>query len=160
MAVWSPSRLFAAAVVLALSAGAAGQSRQAQEHYQRGQRLQQNGMLGQAIAAYTQALDETPAYQDALRQRALAFREMGNAERALQDLNASLKLYPDDLDSLRNRAEIHLEAGRTREAIEKTIRAARISTYACHRSTRTGPPPMPRRAKLKRRSTITPQPSG
>ncbi len=56
MAVWSPSRLFAAAVVLALSAGAAGQSRQAQEHYQRGQRLQQNGMLGQAIAAYTHRL--------------------------------------------------------------------------------------------------------
>lgn len=83
-----------------------------------GNRLMQEAKYGEARGLYEQALENTPEGNRAPVMRGIAqsFALENNREAALEMLEKSLALAPDDSDTLRLIIDILLEAGRDEEA--------------------------------------------
>jgi tetratricopeptide (TPR) repeat protein len=62
-----------------------------------------------------------------LSQRAIAYRNLGKLKEALKDLDAAVKLSPEDADRCANRACVRLELGDARRALADTDRALKIN---------------------------------
>src|SRR5262249_17203501 len=73
----------------------------------RGDEAFAGGNCKEAIAAYTQALALNPGYAEAYNNRAYAYMRMQNYAPALRDLDEALRIRPDYLHALMNRADIH-----------------------------------------------------
>jgi tetratricopeptide (TPR) repeat protein len=64
-----------------------------------------------AVADFTEVLRQAPQTREALVLRAHASVNIGDADQALEDCEAALKLQPNDMDLLRFRANIYRKRG-------------------------------------------------
>lgn len=58
--------------------------------------------------------------------RGFAYHKMGNNEKALEDINYSLKLYPENSYAYKNRALVYLDIGKNKEACKELDRALKL----------------------------------
>ena len=79
-------KIVAGCLALAVMAcsGADGQE-QAEVHYDAGVELQENGQLSEAIAEYDLAIESQPALTSAYMNRGVAYKDLGETERAIQE---------------------------------------------------------------------------
>lgn len=83
-----------------------------------------------AIAAFTQAIAKAPAEPRYLVQRAGAYAATGQGAQAAADLDAAIRLKPDDVDTLIDRAELRLREGRKAGALADLGAAAQAAAPA------------------------------
>jgi tetratricopeptide (TPR) repeat protein len=76
----------------------------AQDHYNEGIRLKEQGRLLEAITAYDRALRVDPHYAAAFNNRGATYVNMGRHQEALKDLNNALRLKPELAEAYVNRA--------------------------------------------------------
>ena len=70
-----------------------------------------------AVAAYDQALSESPADAHLFHFRALAFLEKGDMARGFADLDQVIALRPDDPESYIKRADAYVDRGQDEQAL-------------------------------------------
>jgi hypothetical protein len=77
----------------------------------RGNVLQEQGRLAEAIACYEEALKQKPGYAEVLSCLGVAFKEAGRFEDSLTCFNEAIRLKPDFADARNNRAGLLLMMG-------------------------------------------------
>jgi tetratricopeptide (TPR) repeat protein len=82
----------------------------AEGHLDRGTLHHHQGDWGTAIAAYTLAINQYPAYLHAYNQRGVAYLAMGNTAKAAADFTRVIELVPEDPRSYFNRGMAHSTA--------------------------------------------------
>jgi tetratricopeptide (TPR) repeat protein len=83
--------------------------KQAKEAYDKGQ-------VEEAIRLYTEAIELNPKYTDAYFQRSAMYRERGQWDKELEDLNSTLACDKNHVGALRRRAERYFYAGQYLDA--------------------------------------------
>ena len=73
-----------------------GESGQAEEHFNAGVGLQEEGNLQEAIAEYDEAIRLDPDLALAYFNRGKAFRDIGQPQSAIEDLDESIRLGPEN----------------------------------------------------------------
>ena len=81
---------------LALVLASCGGLSEAEEHYNTGVGLQEQGLFEEAIADYDEAIRLTPEDADAYNNRGNAHDELGQYERAIEDYDEAIRLIPQD----------------------------------------------------------------
>jgi len=76
------------------------------EAWKRGDEAYDGGNCKQAIEAYTHAIALNPDYAEAYNNRAYTYMRMQNYAPALMDLDQALRIRPDYVHALMNRADI------------------------------------------------------
>src|SRR5437868_2630497 len=94
-------------------------SKKSQAAYQRGVKADQAGRRDEAIAAYTEAIQEDESNADAWRARSKDFVATGENEKALADLEQAVKFKPDDALTYAARADFFLSAKQHERAIQE-----------------------------------------
>ena len=91
-----------------ISLAGCGSSNEAEEHYIKGVRLHDQGLLTEAIAEYDEAIRLDSGDPRAYNARGLAYISLGQAERALPDLDEAIRLDPDFAEAYNNRGFAYL----------------------------------------------------
>jgi Flp pilus assembly protein TadD len=81
------------------------------------------GLHHKAVDLYTSLLAETPDWPDVRLKRAVAYAEMGDGQKALDDLAVVLQANPRNGEALRLRGDLQVEKDRPANAVESYTRA-------------------------------------
>lgn len=73
---------------------ASNQFPKAEQHFDSGVELPEQGRLKQAISAYDEALRLNPQYAKAYNNRGFAYDNLGQYQRAIQDYDEAIRLDP------------------------------------------------------------------
>ena len=95
-----------AAVTVALVG--CGESGEAEEHFDTGVGLQQEGKLQQAIAEYDETVRLDPEFALAFVNRGKAFLDMDQPQRAIEDFDEAIRLDPENFLAYYERGFTHL----------------------------------------------------
>jgi len=98
----------AAALVATSVLGCGGGSPEAA--FQRGQKMLKAGDRKKAVAAFTEAINIDPKYEQAYTWRGVAYNEMGDHKKALADFTSAIKLGSRDSYPYEQRAQIYRKA--------------------------------------------------
>lgn len=90
--------------------------RAANEHYNRGHSLGEQGKQVEAIAEYSRAIEMFPLFYEAIDNRASAFMELGDYAEALADFEQSLRVNANGMAALFSKGECLLRLGRASAA--------------------------------------------
>ena len=94
-----------------------GRPSEAQRHYDAGVELQDQGQLSDAITDYTKAIEADPDMVVAYTQRAKAYLELGQNQRAAHDYETAAELAPDDTATA-NQAKASLDLGQPQRVLK------------------------------------------
>ncbi len=97
----------------------------AREAFNRGKSLI-NSNRSAAIAAFTEAIQAAPQFQQAYVWRAVAYQEAGEREKALNDFSKAIELDPTDNYALEQRAKLYRQMGQLAKAQADEDRAAQL----------------------------------
>ena len=89
----------------------------AEEHFQRGNQFDEQGLSDRAIKEWQAAIDLDPDYAEAHYNLGVAHADAGNSKLAAKELNEVLRLRPSDPDAQRELARILLEQGYLADAV-------------------------------------------
>ena len=89
-------------------------------------RIPPTGDYLKAIADYTRTIELSPDDYEALNNRGIAFRGLGEPDRALEDFNAAIMLNPDYPKAYYNR-DTYRNRSRDREALADFIKVRELS---------------------------------
>ncbi|MSQ40500.1 MAG: tetratricopeptide repeat protein [Dehalococcoidia bacterium] len=103
---------------LVLAISACGGSRGAVEHNNTGFQLEGQGLFGEAIAEYDEAIRLKPDYAEAYSNRGEAYRNLAQYERAIQDLDKAIGLDPKYAVAYSNRGAAYDSQGQFERAIQ------------------------------------------
>jgi tetratricopeptide (TPR) repeat protein len=92
-------------------------SREAEAHFLRGEAYRQQGMLGQALAAYDRAVMQAPDSVECRLHLTAMLREQGAMDRARTEFEAARHLQPLNFDVLFPLAEFHLTQAHPEQAL-------------------------------------------
>lgn len=104
------------------------QSNLSKAYFDRAMLMKRIGKKEAAIEDYDKAMDlNGEIYMDALLNRGLTKKMVGDYTGALEDLNNALTSYPDNAELLKNRGNLHLLLGLPRKAIDDYTQAIRLN---------------------------------
>jgi len=99
-----------------------GERAQGDDPFGAGVDYARHGQWREAVHAFSLAIREDPDDGEAYQQRALAYLECGQNEKALADAQQAVGLAPDDSESYRARGTAYLQAGYCERAIDDLTR--------------------------------------
>ena len=94
--------------IVAVALVGCGGSGEAEEHFDAGVRLQQDGKLQEAITEYDEAVRLDPEFSLAFINRGKAFFDTDQTQRALEDFDEAIHLNPEDYQAYYERGFTHL----------------------------------------------------
>ena len=98
---------------------------EAEQHYNAGAELKEEGRLEEAIAEFTEAIRLDPDFALAYSSRGYLYVETGRYDQAIEDLDEAIRLNPKDAIAHLNRGRVYSILGHYDEAIrdfDETIR--------------------------------------
>ncbi|MBI4791095.1 MAG: tetratricopeptide repeat protein [Chloroflexi bacterium] len=101
--------------------------RAAEEHFNRGNDLDENGHRDAAIKAWQEAVELDPEHAAAHFNLGIAFADEGEPARALHHLREAVRLDPFDVEARRELAEVYLEQDRFDDAINQLRQALNLA---------------------------------
>ena len=90
----------------------------ANEHFERGWKLQDEDKNLEAIEEYSKAIELNPDYELAYNNRGLAYYNLNEYETAIRDYNRAIKVEPDFAFAYYNRGSAYHKLGRYDEAMQ------------------------------------------
>ncbi|MBM3794442.1 MAG: hypothetical protein FJW31_10305 [Acidobacteria bacterium] len=99
------------------------QLRRSRQSLERANQTLSAGLHGRAVDLYTSLLAEDPEWVEARQRRAAAYLEMGEGQKALDDLDLVLRAEPANGEAQRMRGDLMLERDRAANAVESYSRA-------------------------------------
>ncbi len=94
-----------------------------EEHYNRGMGLFAQDKLDEAAAAYLRALEEDPAYPDALHALAMTYAHLGKLDQAIEFGKKLIDATPDDELAYTSLSIFYQQKGMIAEAEQAAARA-------------------------------------
>ncbi len=91
----------------------------AKDHFKNGIKEFKKAMYPESIASFTKAIQMDNAYTDAFFNRALAYQETEQLEKAIEDYNAVNKLDPDNKEAWLNNGELSFKLKKYAQAAGK-----------------------------------------
>jgi tetratricopeptide (TPR) repeat protein len=105
----------------------AGNSPQsAAQAFEEGQGAQERGDFNSAVRLYSEAVNADPSLFQAYYQRAMAYLALGRDREAEADLKKVLEMKPDFARAHRAIGQIHLDSGKTEEALRSFAKALEL----------------------------------
>ena len=108
--------LTASLSVTVLAAACGGGLSAAEQHFNAGFELQEEGRLTEAILDYDEAIGLEPQFTQAYNNRGIAYDDLGQYQRAIQDFDEAIRLDPEFAEAYANRAIAHTLLGNDVEA--------------------------------------------
>jgi tetratricopeptide (TPR) repeat protein len=103
----------------------------AEDAYDEGVRLMQQGQQHEAIAAFDKAIRLNPRSAEAYNGRGITYHELAQYERAIKDYDAAIRLNPQFADAYFNRGNAYSDFGQHERAIKDYDEAIRLQpTYS------------------------------
>src|SRR5208283_3372706 len=88
--------------------------------------LVKKGKIEEAIEHYNKAIYLAPEYDNAYKNRGIAYTKLGRYQLAIKDYNKAIYLKPDNADVYYNRGAIYIKLGQYQMAIEDYNKAIRL----------------------------------
>ena len=98
---------------------ACGGINEAEEHYNAGNELREQGYLQWAILRYDESLRLDPQLSGAYVNRGATYDDLGQYERAIEDYNSAIRLDPQSALAYENRGVIYFNMGIPEQAIKE-----------------------------------------
>jgi tetratricopeptide (TPR) repeat protein len=95
--------------------------------FARGVMQMQAAALGEALATFSEIIRLKPAFAEGWNKRATIYFLLGENEKSLQDCDEVFKRNPRHFGALSGAAQIHLQLGHTRQALELFRRAIEVN---------------------------------
>ena len=83
--------------------------------------------LGEALATFSEIIRLKPAFAEGWNKRATIYFLLGENEKSLRDCDEVFKRNPHHFGALSGAAQIHLQLGHTRRALELFRRAIEVN---------------------------------
>jgi hypothetical protein len=99
------------------------EQRAAEEHFQNGARLSEEGLYADAVVEFDAAVKLNPQMPEAFNNRGVAKYALGDRYGALADFDMAIALEADGSEAHRNRGDVLQELGRLREALDSYTRS-------------------------------------
>jgi tetratricopeptide (TPR) repeat protein len=114
---WMLPVVLVMSICLTFSVPDAGIAQQISPELQEAVEYQQAGKLKDAIESYTDYLANHPRSTDALDWRGMAYDDLHEPAKALQDFNKAIQIDPNYADAYNNRGEIYRKQKKYRQAL-------------------------------------------
>lgn len=101
--------------------------RTAEEHFNRGNKFDEDGYRERAIAEWQQVIDINPEHAGAHFNLGIAYAEDDDNPRAIEQLRETIRLDPFDTEARRVLAEIYLDEDRFDDAVNQLRQALNIA---------------------------------
>ena len=88
--------------------------------------LVKKGKIEEAIEHYNKAIYLAPEYDNAYKNRGIAYTKLGRYQLAIEDYNKAIHLKPDNADVYYNRGVAYAKLGQYQMAIEDYNKAIRL----------------------------------
>lgn len=99
---------------------------EAEQHYNAGVDLYDQGRFSEAIVEFNEAIELEPEMAEAYCNRGAAYIQLGNYERAIEDLDEAIRFDPQYADAYRNRGFAYFLLGEFDGAVEDLDEAIRL----------------------------------
>ena len=115
--------LLVSVFTLTVAAAPAPQGRRSRQGLERANQALAAGLNGRAVDLYTSLLADDPEWAEVRQRRAAAYLEMGEDQKALDDLDLVIRAEPANAEVHRMRGDLMLERERAANAVEAYTRA-------------------------------------
>ena len=115
-------------LALALTACGDGLS-EADDHYNSGAALQEQGRPEEAIAEYDEAIRLDPQLAKAYYNRTFAYDDLGQYQRAIEDYDEAIRLDPQLAEAYANRGFAYTNLGQHQRAIQALDEELALAYY-------------------------------
>ena len=123
MAPYSRLKVLALVMAVIATTQSFGQSRRSRQMLEQANESLAAGLHNRAAELYSNVIEETPDIAEARYRRAVAYSNLGEGQKALDDLSVLLLANPKHAEGLQLRGNILLEKDRPANAIESYSRA-------------------------------------
>lgn len=105
---------------------ACGGLSEAEQHYNAGVKLQEQGQLNEAITEYDKAIQLDPKMVQVYNNRGNAYLDLGQPQRAIPDYDEAIRLNPNYAAAYSNRGFAYINQGQHQRAIQDYNEAIRL----------------------------------
>jgi tetratricopeptide (TPR) repeat protein len=107
------------------------ETEEAEQHYNKGVELREEGLHDQAIEEYDRAIELDPDFADAYVGRGDAYYYLGEYQPAIEDYDQAIELDPDYADAYDSRGWAHYYLGLETEAEADFVKACSLDVQHC-----------------------------
>jgi tetratricopeptide (TPR) repeat protein len=119
--------LYFLAILLILSTAIRSQGQE--DWMQQGFKLLRAQQFGEAVTAFSRAIESDPDNAEAYNHRGVAWAYMGKIDQAIADYTKALEIKPELVGALNNRGSAFYQKGRLNQAISDYSKAIEINPY-------------------------------